>query len=63
MKGRLWCLWHHRRPPCGREGRQHWLCIDNIMGGDAKTRSGAVLDDSRFVRKLGVVRIPDGKTY
>ena len=37
--------------------------IDNIMGGDAKTRSGAVLDDSRFVRKLGVVRIPDGKTY
>ena len=58
-----WCTASAVDPLYHMEDAYGAIGIDNIMGGDAKTRSGAVLDDSRFVRKLGVVRIPDGKTY
>ena len=59
-----WCTASALDPLFHMEDAYGQIGIDNIIGASGQTRAGsAELDDSRYVRKLGMVRIPDGKTY
>ena len=59
-----WCTASALDPLFHMEDAYGKIGIDNIIGAFGKTRAGSdELDDSRYVRKLGMVRLPDGKTY
>jgi len=58
-----WCTASALDPLFRMEDAFGAIGIDYILGRKS-TRSDRVgLDDSRYVRKLGMVRLPDGKTY
>lgn len=62
-----WCTASALDPLFRMEDGYGKIGIDNIIGPANNENNGKrrtkKLDDSRYVRKLGVVRLPDGKVY
>lgn len=57
-----WCTASALDPLFRMEDAYGAIGIDNIVGKSRK-RSFKKLDESQYVKKLGLVRLPDGKTY
>jgi len=59
-----WCTAAELDPIFRMEDAYGQIDIDDIVGSSSgATRSAARLNSSRYTRKLGMVRLPDGVTY
>jgi hypothetical protein len=57
-----WCTASTLDPLFRMEDAYGTIGIDNIVGRNSK-RNFKKLDESKYVKQLGLVRLPEGKTY